>query len=103
MSHSSLDKHWSHSYCGTVKNITISVEDALYREARVAAAKRQTSVSAMVRGYLTALVQGKIALPDEDESEEARDLREREELADLLGSCRLVLGYEPSREKTYER
>lgn len=93
----------SHGYCGTVKNITVSLEDALYREARVVAAKRQTNVSALVRGYLTALVQGKIAMPGEDETEEARDLREREELAELLGSCQLVLGYEPSREKTYDR
>ena len=86
-----------------MKNITVSVEEALYRDARVAAAKRQTSVSALVRGYLSALVQGKIPMPAEDETEEARDRREREELADLLGSCQLVLGYEPSREKTYDR
>lgn len=86
-----------------MKNITVSLEDALYREARVAAAKRQTSVSALVRGYLSALVQGKIQMLDEDETEETRDRREREELADLLGSCQLVLGYEPSREKTYDR
>lgn len=69
----------------------------------MAAAKRQTSVSALVRGYLSALVQGKIPLPDEAETEETRDRREREELADLLGSCQLVLGYESSREKTYDR
>ena len=98
-----LDRTVFHGYCGTVKNITVSLEEALYREARVVAAKRQTSVSALVRGFLTALVQGKIPLPDEDETEEARDRRERGELADLLDSCQLVLGYEPSREKTYER
>jgi hypothetical protein len=69
----------------------------------VAAAKRQTSVSALVRGYLSALVQGKITMPDENETAETRDRREREELADLLGTCHLVLGYAPSREKTYDR
>jgi len=86
-----------------VKNITVSLDEALYWETRVAAAKRQTSVSALVRGFLSALVLGKIPMPDEDETEEARDRREREELADLLGSCKLILGYEPSREKTYDR
>jgi hypothetical protein len=35
-----------------VKNITVSVPDDVYRNARVAAAQRDTSVSALVVGYL---------------------------------------------------
>jgi len=42
-------------YCETVKNITVSVPDNVYRSARVAAAQRDTSVSALVVGYLEQL------------------------------------------------
>jgi hypothetical protein len=38
-----------------VKNITVSVPDHVYRDARVAAAHRDTSVSALVVGYLEQL------------------------------------------------
>ena len=42
-------------YCETVKNITVSVPDDVYRSARVAAAQRDTSVSALVVAYLERL------------------------------------------------
>ncbi len=42
-------------YCETVKNITISIPDEVYRRARIRAAERDTSVSAMVRDYLLQL------------------------------------------------
>jgi hypothetical protein len=42
-------------YCETVKNITVSVPDYVYRSARVAAAQRDTSVSALVVAYLERL------------------------------------------------
>jgi hypothetical protein len=42
-------------YCETVKNITVSVPDDVYRDARVAAAQRDTSVSALVVKYLERL------------------------------------------------
>jgi hypothetical protein len=38
-----------------VKNITVSVPDGVYRNARVAAAQRDTSVSALVVAYLERL------------------------------------------------
>jgi hypothetical protein len=38
-----------------VKNITVSVPDDVYRAARVAAAERDTSLSALVVGYLERL------------------------------------------------
>jgi hypothetical protein len=38
-----------------VKNITVSVDDAVYRRARRAAAERDTSVSALVREFLNGL------------------------------------------------
>jgi hypothetical protein len=38
-----------------VKNITVSVDDAIYHGARVEAARRRTSLSALVRDFLTEL------------------------------------------------
>ena len=35
-----------------MRNITVAVDDETYRRARVAAAERDTSVSALVRAYL---------------------------------------------------
>jgi len=41
-----------------VKNITVSVDDETYRRARVVAAERDASVSALVKAYLTQLATG---------------------------------------------
>jgi phage shock protein A len=38
-----------------VKNITVSVDDQTYRRARLKAAERDTSVSALVKRFLTEL------------------------------------------------
>lgn len=38
-----------------MKNVTISLPDDVYRRARVKAAERDTSLSALVRDYLTSL------------------------------------------------
>lgn len=38
-----------------MKNITVSVDDATYKRARVKAAEAETSVSAMVRDFLNGL------------------------------------------------
>lgn len=51
-----------------MKNITVSVDDFTYRRARMKAAERDTSVSALVRQFLAALAQ--------DESEGERLKRE---------------------------
>jgi hypothetical protein len=45
-------------YSVTVKNITISLDDETYRRARIKAAELETSVSALVRGYLVDLAGG---------------------------------------------
>ena len=42
-------------YCENMKNITVSVDDDTYRVARIKAAERETSVSALVKGFLTSL------------------------------------------------
>lgn len=41
-----------------MKNITVSVDDALYHEARVVAAQRRKTVSALVREFLAGLRAG---------------------------------------------
>ena len=46
-------------YCETVKNITVAVPDEIYHRSRVKAAERRTSVSALVREFLTDLADGK--------------------------------------------
>ena len=38
-----------------MRNITVAVDDETYRRARVAAAERDTSVSALVKGFLEQL------------------------------------------------
>ena len=38
-----------------MKNITVSVDDETYRRARIKAAERETSISALVKHFLTEL------------------------------------------------
>ena len=38
-----------------MKNVTLSLDDQTYRRARITAAERNQSVSALVRGYLQSL------------------------------------------------
>lgn len=45
-------------YCENMKNITVSLDDELYRRARIRAAERDTSVSALVREFLTGVAEG---------------------------------------------
>jgi plasmid stability protein len=56
-----------------VKNITVTVDDETYRRARIKAAERDTSVSALVKRFLTELAAGE----SDAEKREERALRER--------------------------
>lgn len=47
-----------------MKNITLSVDDETWRQARIQAAERGTTVSALVRDYLNALSRHGAAQPD---------------------------------------
>jgi plasmid stability protein len=47
-----------HGYTVSVKNVTVSLDDATYRHARIVAAERGLSVSALVRELLNALKRG---------------------------------------------
>ena len=44
-------------YCGFVKNVTVSLPDEVYRKARVKAAERNTSLSALVKKFLESLAE----------------------------------------------
>ena len=44
-----------------MKNITVSVDEEIYRRSRFKAAEMETSVSAPVRAYLVDLVEGRVS------------------------------------------
>jgi plasmid stability protein len=60
-----------------MRNITISLDDEVYRQARIKAAEQDTSVSALVRKYLVSIA---------GEAPTTRDLKqEQEALLDSIG------------------
>jgi uncharacterized protein YdaU (DUF1376 family) len=63
-----------------MKNITVTVDDETYRRARIKAAERDTSVSALVKHFLTELT--------ESESDAERLKREERALRERIGSFR---------------
>ena len=83
-----------------MKNITVSVDDDTYRMARIRAAERSTSVSALVKSYLLQIACGGTA-----ETEFQRLEREERDLRAELRSQRLGLSAEHnlSREELYSR
>jgi plasmid stability protein len=76
-----------------VKNITVTVPDQVYRRARVRAAARDTSVSALVREFLAGL------------GEEASDFERRKRLqAEVLASVRRFrAGSRLGRDEAHDR
>jgi len=67
-------------YCDYVKNITVSLDEETYRRARVIAAERGTSVSALVKGFLSDVASG--------ENETERCKREERALREQVGTFR---------------
>jgi hypothetical protein len=63
-----------------VKNITVTVDDETYRRARIRAAERDTSVSALVARFLTELAAR--------ETDAERLKREERALRERIGSFR---------------
>jgi plasmid stability protein len=76
-----------------VKNITVSVPDDVYRDARIAAAERDTSVSALVVGYLRSLT-------DRMRQFNRLEAQQREIQAEI---SRFRAGDRLSRDETHER
>jgi predicted transcriptional regulator len=68
-----------------MKNITVSLDDETYRRARIIAAQRDTSVSALVKQFLADLASGETEI--ERLKREERELRER--ITDFDASDRL--------------
>ena len=65
--------------CEDMKNITVSLDEETYRRARIKTAERDTSASALVRGFLVALA---------SEKPGARGLeREERQLRARIRSC----------------
>lgn len=87
-------------YGRVMKNITVSVDDDTYRMARIRAAERATSVSALVKSYLL-----QIACGGTGETDFQRLEREERELREELHSQRLGLSaaHNLSREELYSR
>ncbi len=76
-----------------MKNITVSLDDDTYRRARIAAAERDTSVSALVKRFLTELGSG--------ESEFERLKREEQDLRRQV--TRFSAARRVPREELYRR
>jgi plasmid stability protein len=76
-----------------MKNITVSLDDETYRLVRIRAAKSKTSVSALVRRFLTDLVAGERRF-DELKRQEHEI---RAQIIDFCGGDRL------SRDDVHER
>jgi hypothetical protein len=83
-----------------MKNITISVDEELYRLARVKAAEQSTSISALFRSFLIRFTGREAA-----ESEFQRLEREEQELREELRASRLSLNpaHNLSREELHSR
>ena len=80
-----LDVAYRDRYREIMKNLTVSLYDETYRRARMIAAQRDTSVSALVKAYLVELTSGESKT--ERLKREERALRER--IADFDASDRL--------------
>ena len=76
-----------------MRNITVSVDEETYRRARIAAAERDTSVSALVKGYLEQLASGET----ETERLKRQEREIRAQIGNFTASTRL------SRENAHKR
>lgn len=76
-----------------MKNVTISLPEEIYRRARIRAAERDSSVSAMVRDFLTSLGD------DDSEFVQRKKLQD-----DVLGSIRAFrAGKRLTRDEVHRR
>jgi phage shock protein A len=76
-----------------VRNITVSVDDETYRQARIKAAEKATSVSSLVKAFLTTLASAESDV--ERLKREERTLRAR--ILEFRASDRI------SRDEVHER
>ena len=76
-----------------MKNITVSLDDETYRRARMVAAQRDTSVSALVKRFLVELASGET----EFERLKREEAELRKQITNFSASDRL------SRDELYDR
>ena len=80
-------------YCVYVRNVTVSLDDEIYRRARVKAAELDTSLSALVRDFLISL------------GEEETDFEKRKRLQDEV--LRSIVAFRANdrltREEVHDR
>jgi len=83
-----------------MKNITVSIDDELYRAARIKAAEQATSISGLFKAFLIRLTSDEAA-----ETEFKRLAREEQELRAELRACRLGLNpvHNLTRAELYDR
>jgi hypothetical protein len=79
--------------CENMKNLTVSLDEETYRRARMIAAERDTSVSALVKRFLVDLASGETEF--ERLRREERELRKR--IKNFSGADRLP------RDELYDR
>lgn len=75
-----------------MKNVTVTLDDELYEQSRVLAAQRKTTVTGLVRDYLTSLA----------DAEQRRE-RARREILGMIGTFDCKIGRMPSREERNAR
>ena len=75
-----------------MKNITLTVEDALYEQSRVIAAQQKTTVTGLVQGSLESLSDA-----------ELRRERARKEILNMIGTFDCQIGQMPAREERNAR
>ena len=73
-----------------MKNITVSVDDETYRRARIKAAERDTSVSGLVKRFLTELAAGESDV--EQLNRQERALQERIVASEIAYRVRMCTG-----------
>lgn len=83
-----------------MKNITISIDDDLYRQARMKAAEQSTSISALFKNFLV-----RLTISEAAETEFQRLAREEQELRAELRARRLGLKPEHNltRDELHDR
>ena len=92
-----------------MRNITVSVDDDTYRQSRVRAAELDTSVSALVRGFLERLVRDRIdgrgaRGPDAETERERRERLLNEVFEDVRATrSEFRAADNVSREALYDR
>ena len=87
-----------------MRNITVSVDDETYRQARVLAAEMDTSVSALVREYLRSLTDSALKAEQQESASERRMrglLEAREQIHRNSPNFRVADNV--SREELYDR